>query len=56
MTYESHRRRRVGNRVLHPETPMTGCGCDPKLSEGSRKPPVFQRPLEYDADLERAPG
>jgi methionine-gamma-lyase len=41
MTYESYHKRKVGNRVLRPETQMMGYGYDPKLSEGSLKPPVF---------------
>jgi methionine-gamma-lyase len=56
MTYQSYHKRRVGNRVLHPETQMMGYGYDPKLSEGALKPPVSQRPLEHGADVEQAPG
>ena len=41
MTYESYHKRKVGNRVLRPETQMMGYGYDPRLSEGSLKPPVF---------------
>jgi methionine-gamma-lyase len=41
MTYESYHKRRIGERVLHPETQMMGYGYDPRLSEGSLKPPVF---------------
>jgi methionine-gamma-lyase len=41
MTYESYHKRRIGNRVLHPQTQMMGYGYDPRLSEGSLKPPVF---------------
>src|SRR5687767_934610 len=41
MTYESYHKRKVGNRVLRPETQMMGYGYDPKLSEGALKPPVF---------------
>ena len=41
MTYESYHKRKVGNRVLRPETQMMGFGYDPRLSEGSLKPPVF---------------
>jgi methionine-gamma-lyase len=41
MTYESYHKRKVGNRVLAPETQMMGYGYDPKLSEGALKPPVF---------------
>lgn len=38
---DSYHKRRVGNRVLSPETQMMGYGFDPALSEGSLKPPVF---------------
>jgi methionine-gamma-lyase len=41
MTYESYHKRKVGKRVLAPETQMMGYGYDPKLSEGALKPPVF---------------
>jgi methionine-gamma-lyase len=41
MTYDSYHKRKVGNRVLRPETQMMGYGYDPKLSEGALKPPVF---------------
>jgi len=41
MTYESYHKRRIGNRELRPETQMMGFGYDPRLSEGSLKPPVF---------------
>ena len=41
MAYDSYHKRRLGNRVLHPQTQMMGYGYDPKLSEGSLKPPVF---------------
>lgn len=41
MTYENYHKRKVGNRVLRPETQMMGFGYDPRLSEGSLKPPVF---------------
>ena len=41
MAYDSYHKRRIGNRVLHPETQMMGYGYDAKLSEGSLKPPVF---------------
>jgi len=41
MTYESYHKRRIGNRVLRPETQMMGYGYDPRLSEGSLKPPIF---------------
>jgi methionine-gamma-lyase len=38
---DSYHKRRVGNRVLSPETQMMGYGFDPALSEGSLKPPIF---------------
>ena len=41
MGYETYHKRRVGNRVLRPETQMMGYGYDPSLSEGSLKPPIF---------------
>src|SRR5688572_30532018 len=41
MSYESYHKRRVGKRILKPETQMMGYGYDPALSEGSLKPPVF---------------
>jgi methionine-gamma-lyase len=41
MTYESYHKRKVGNRVLAPETQMMGYGYDPTLSEGALKPPIF---------------
>jgi len=41
MSYESYHKRRVGQRVLKPETQMMGYGYDPALSEGALKPPVF---------------
>jgi methionine-gamma-lyase len=41
MTYESYHKRRIGKRVLKPETQMMGYGYDPALSEGSLKPPIF---------------
>jgi methionine-gamma-lyase len=41
MAYESYHKRKVGNRVLAPETQMMGYGYDPKLSEGALKPPIF---------------
>jgi methionine-gamma-lyase len=41
MPYESYHKRRLGDHVLHPETQMMGYGYDPRLSEGSLKPPVF---------------
>ncbi|HKZ73876.1 MAG TPA: cystathionine gamma-synthase family protein [Steroidobacteraceae bacterium] len=41
MSYEIYHKRRVGQRVLKPETQMMGYGYDPALSEGALKPPVF---------------
>ncbi len=41
MTDKSYHKRRIGNHVLTPETQMMGYGYDPKLSEGSLKPPIF---------------
>src|SRR5262245_7361772 len=41
MSVDSYHKRKVGNRVLSPETQMMGYGFDPALSEGSLKPPVF---------------
>ena len=38
---DSYHKRRVGNRVLSPETQMMGFGFDPALSEGALKPPIF---------------
>ena len=36
-----YHKRKVGDRVLSPETQMMGYGYDPHLSEGSLKPPIF---------------
>jgi methionine-gamma-lyase len=41
MSTDSYHKRKLGNRVLTPETQMMGYGYDPKLSEGSLKPPIF---------------
>ena len=41
MSVDSYHKRKVGNRVLSPETQMMGYGFDPALSEGSLKPPIF---------------
>lgn len=41
MSADSYHKRKLGNRVLQPETQMMGYGYDPKLSEGSLKPPIF---------------
>jgi methionine-gamma-lyase len=38
---EKHRTRRIGNRVLSAQSLMMGYGYDPRLSEGSLKPPIF---------------
>ena len=38
---DKHRRTRIGNHELSPRSLMMGYGYDPKLSEGSLKPPVF---------------
>jgi methionine-gamma-lyase len=38
---DSYHKRKVGNRVLSPETQMMGFGFDPALSEGALKPPIF---------------
>ena len=41
MSADSYHKRKIGNRVLQPETQMMGYGYDPALSEGSLKPPIF---------------
>jgi methionine-gamma-lyase len=41
MSTDSYHKRKLGNRELQPETQMMGYGYDPKLSEGSLKPPIF---------------
>ena len=41
MSYATYHKRRVGTRILSPETQMMGYGYDPTLSEGSLKPPIF---------------
>jgi methionine-gamma-lyase len=41
MSADSYHKRKVGNRVLQPETQMMGYGFDPALSEGALKPPIF---------------
>ena len=41
MSTDSYHKRKVGNRVLSPETQMMGYGFDPALSEGALKPPIF---------------
>jgi methionine-gamma-lyase len=37
----TYRKRRLGKRVIAPETQMMGYGYDPHLSEGALKPPIF---------------
>ncbi len=41
MSKDKYHKRKIGNRVLKPETQMMGYGYDPSLSEGSLKPPIF---------------
>jgi methionine-gamma-lyase len=41
MTEDRMHHDRIGNRRMHPQTLMLGYGYDPRLSEGSVKPPVF---------------
>ena len=41
MGADSYHKRKVGSRVLSPETQMMGYGFDPSLSEGALKPPIF---------------
>jgi methionine-gamma-lyase len=41
MSADIYHNRKVGNRVLQPETQMMGYGFDPALSEGALKPPIF---------------
>jgi methionine-gamma-lyase len=41
MGYDSYHKRKIGKRILKPETQMMGYGYDPSLSEGSLKPPIF---------------
>jgi methionine-gamma-lyase len=41
MGYDSYHKRKIGERILKPETLMMGYGYDPALSEGSLKPPIF---------------
>lgn len=41
MTNDGYHLTSLGEHALHPETLMLGYGYDPKLSEGSVKPPVF---------------
>jgi methionine-gamma-lyase len=41
MGADSYHKRKLGSRVLQPETQMMGYGFDPALSEGALKPPIF---------------
>ena len=41
MAYDTYHKRRIGSHELAPETQMMGYGYDPRLSEGSLKPPIF---------------
>ena len=41
MSYDAYHKRKIGAKVLRPETQMMGFGYDPTLSEGSLKPPIF---------------
>ena len=41
MAYDSYHKRTIGTHELAPETQMMGYGYDPRLSEGSLKPPIF---------------
>jgi methionine-gamma-lyase len=41
MAYENYHKRSIGTHELAPETQMMGYGYDPRLSEGSLKPPIF---------------
>jgi methionine-gamma-lyase len=41
VSYDAYHKRKIGSRVLKPETQMMGYGYDPALSEGSLKPPIF---------------
>jgi hypothetical protein len=47
MGYESYHKRRVGNRLLRPETQMMGYGYDASLSEGALKPPYSSPPRSF---------
>jgi len=38
---KNYRKKTIGNHRLSPETQMMGYGYDPRLSEGSLKPPIF---------------
>ncbi|HUY84410.1 MAG TPA: aminotransferase class I/II-fold pyridoxal phosphate-dependent enzyme, partial [Steroidobacteraceae bacterium] len=41
MSKDMYHKRKIGKRVLKPETQMMGYGYDPSLSEGALKPPIF---------------
>src|SRR5262245_48148098 len=41
MSADNYHKRKVGSRMLQPETQMMGYGFDPALSEGALKPPIF---------------
>ena len=41
MSYDNYHKRVIGTHELAPETQMMGYGYDPRLSEGSLKPPIF---------------
>jgi methionine-gamma-lyase len=41
VSYENYHKRSIGTHELAPETQMMGYGYDPRLSEGSLKPPIF---------------
>lgn len=41
MSYDQYHKRKIGGRVLAPETQMMGYGYDSQLSEGALKPPIF---------------
>lgn len=41
MSYDQYHKRKIGGRVLSPETQMMGYGFDSQLSEGALKPPIF---------------
>jgi methionine-gamma-lyase len=41
VAYDTYHKRKIGDHVLSPDTQMMGYGYDPRLSEGSLKPPIF---------------
>jgi len=41
VSYDNYHKRVIGTHELAPETQMMGYGYDPRLSEGSLKPPIF---------------